>query len=78
MNIDETILWETPQRLNASTITASLNPDRPPGALPFYAWIAGEAAVVRGLRRYLVRDVGIDRKQVAFMGYWRSGRSEPS
>ncbi|WP_162149045.1 SIP domain-containing protein, partial [Arthrobacter sp. H41] len=31
-----------------------------------------------GLRRYLVRDVGIDRKQVAFMGYWRQGRSELS
>ncbi|GAA1125528.1 siderophore-interacting protein [Arthrobacter flavus] len=76
VNIDETILWETPQRLNASTLNTSLNPDRPSGALPFYAWIAGEAAVVRGLRRYLVRDVGIDRKQVAFMGYWRSGRSE--
>lgn len=78
VNIDETILWETPQRLNASTLTTSLNPDRPSGALPFYAWIAGEAAVVRGLRRYLVRDVGIDRKQVAFMGYWRQGRSELS
>ncbi|HEX6474009.1 MAG TPA: SIP domain-containing protein, partial [Candidatus Limnocylindria bacterium] len=43
---------------------------------PFYAWIAGEAAVIRELRRYLVRDVGIDRKQVAFMGYWRRGKAE--
>jgi iron complex transport system ATP-binding protein len=23
-----------------------------------------------------VRDVGIDRKQVAFMGYWRQGKAE--
>lgn len=76
VDIDQAILWETPQRLNASALNTSLNPDRPSGALPFYAWIAGEAAVVRGLRRYLVRDVGIDRKQVAFMGYWRRGRSE--
>jgi NADPH-dependent ferric siderophore reductase len=44
--------------------------------LPFYAWIAGEAGVVKDLRRYLVRDVGIDRKQVAFMGYWRKGKAE--
>lgn len=76
VNIDETILWDTPQRLDASALHSSVNPERPSGALPFYAWIAGEAAVVRGLRRYLVRDVGIDRKQVAFMGYWRQGRSE--
>ncbi|MHA7293340.1 siderophore-interacting protein [Arthrobacter sp. HLT1-21] len=78
VNIDEAILWETPQLLNASALIGSPNPDRPSGALPFYAWIAGEAAMVRGLRRYLVRDVGIDRKRVAFMGYWRSGRSELS
>ena len=76
INVDETILWETPQRLDPAAVQATPNPHAPSGALPFYAWIAGEAAVVRGLRRYLVRDVGIDRKQVAFMGYWRKGRSE--
>lgn len=38
-----------------------------------YAWIAGEAKVVTGLRRALVSDLGIDRRQVAFMGYWRVG-----
>ena len=41
-----------------------------------YAWIAGEAGTVKELRRYLVRDAGIDRKQVAFMGYWRRGKQE--
>ncbi|WP_262927851.1 siderophore-interacting protein [Microbacterium sp. NIBRBAC000506063] len=25
------------------------------------------------LRRHLVKDLGIDRAQVAFMGYWRRG-----
>ena len=35
-----------------------------------------EAGVIKDLRRYLVRDVGIDRKQVAFMGYWRQGKAE--
>ena len=60
VDIDQVILWET---------TAG-------STRPFYAWIAGEAGVIRGLRRYLVRDVGVDRKQVAFMGYWRAGKAE--
>ncbi len=38
-----------------------------------YAWIAGESAMVTGLRRAMVKDLGIDRHQVAFMGYWRLG-----
>lgn len=76
INIDEAILWETPQRLDSAAVKATPNPDTPAGGLPFYAWIAGEAAVVRGLRRYLVSEAGIDRKQVAFMGYWRHGRAE--
>ena len=38
-----------------------------------YAWIAGESKLVTGLRRAMVRDLGIDRHQVAFMGYWRLG-----
>ena len=63
-------------RMDAAAISASRNPDKPAGAMPFYAWIAGEAGVVKEMRRYLVRDVGIDRKQVAFMGYWRQGKAE--
>ena len=42
----------------------------------WYAWVAGEASVVRDLRRLLVRELGLSREQVAFMGYWREGRSE--
>ena len=38
-----------------------------------YAWIAGESGVVTTLRRHLVRELGMDRRQVAFMGYWRRG-----
>lgn len=41
-----------------------------------YAWIAGEAGMVRTLRRFLVGEVGLDRRRVAFMGYWRIGRAE--
>lgn len=76
VNVDEDLLWETPLGMDAAAIEASRNPNLPAGALPFYAWIAGEAGVVKDLRRYLVRDVGIDRKQVAFMGYWRKGKAE--
>jgi NADPH-dependent ferric siderophore reductase len=38
-----------------------------------YAWIAGESRLVTGLRRVLVKDLEVDRRQVAFMGYWRRG-----
>lgn len=76
VNVDLDVLWETPARMGAAAISASRNPDKPAGAMPFYAWIAGEAGVVKEMRRYLVRDVGIDRKQVAFMGYWRQGKAE--
>ncbi|GAA2951671.1 SIP domain-containing protein [Glutamicibacter bergerei] len=60
IDIDEQILWETGAAESA----------------PFYAWIAGEAGMVKELRRYLVREAGINRKQVAFMGYWRRGKTE--
>ena len=60
IDVDEQILWETS--------TASTQ--------PFYAWLAGEAGTIKELRRYLVRDAGMDRKQVAFMGYWRRGKAE--
>jgi NADPH-dependent ferric siderophore reductase len=48
-------------------------PDAAAGG-PAYAWLAGEAGVVTGLRRYLLREAGFDRRSVAFMGYWRQGR----
>lgn len=43
------------------------------GTGDLYAWIAGESSLVVGLRRRLVRDRGVDRGSVAFMGYWREG-----
>jgi len=61
---DAGILWETPQVLGAT-----------PSAAAPYAWIAGEAAMVRDLRRHLVGEVGLPRTAVAFMGYWREGRA---
>jgi len=41
-----------------------------------YAWLAGEAGMVKQLRRRLVRDLGVPRTSVAFMGYWRLGAAE--
>lgn len=39
-------------------------------------WIAGEAAQVRELRRHAVRERGIDKRDIAFTGYWRIGVAE--
>ncbi|MGW0966775.1 siderophore-interacting protein [Streptomyces sp. NPDC002516] len=47
----------------------------PPHEAP-YAWIAGESGCVKELRRHLVRDRGVDRRRVTFVGYWRRGLSE--
>ncbi|WP_369246776.1 siderophore-interacting protein [Streptomyces sp. R41] len=47
----------------------------PPAEAP-YAWIAGESGQVKELRRHLVRERGIDRRRVTFVGYWRRGLSE--
>lgn len=44
-----------------------------PGVEGTYAWIAGESSVVTGLRRHPVNELGFDRRQVAFRGYWRRG-----
>lgn len=66
-------LWETPtysssgEEVATSTTTVGHEYDG------LYAWIAGEARIVTGLRRALVKDLDIDRHQVCFMGYWRVG-----
>jgi NADPH-dependent ferric siderophore reductase len=64
----ENPLWETP-------VHSGLGEDLPTDAnhADRYFWIAGESGVVTTLRRHLVKDLGIDRAQVAFMGYWRKG-----
>jgi NADPH-dependent ferric siderophore reductase len=61
VDVDHDILWDVPETSAADDV---------------YAWIAGEAACVKELRRHLVRGLGIDRRSVAFMGYWRHGRPE--
>jgi NADPH-dependent ferric siderophore reductase len=54
-------------------------PDQPaPGGAGCYAWLAGEATCIAALRRHLVLDRGLDRRAVAFMGYWKAGVAEPN
>jgi NADPH-dependent ferric siderophore reductase len=62
VDVDAGILWEVPVEETR----------RSSGV---YAWLAGEAAVVKGLRRHLVQERGMDRRSVAFMGYWRDGKT---
>jgi len=64
VDLDAGILWEVPEQAEAG------------GPQALYAWLAGESGVVKALRRHLVRDVGVPRTSVAFMGYWREGRAE--
>jgi NADPH-dependent ferric siderophore reductase len=42
----------------------------PPGA--GQAWLAGESACVRDLRRHLLDDRGLERRAVYATGYWRA------
>ncbi|WIY03144.1 siderophore-interacting protein [Amycolatopsis mongoliensis] len=35
------------------------------------AWLAGEAGMVRSLRRHLVNERGLDKHAIEFTGYWR-------
>lgn len=69
-------LWETPvysssgEDVDGPTVAAQAARDDLAG---LYAWIAGESKVVTTLRRFLVKELEVDRRQVAFMGYWRRG-----
>ncbi|WP_432133158.1 MULTISPECIES: siderophore-interacting protein [unclassified Streptomyces] len=54
----------------------ALRDARLPAAGHPYVWIAGESAAVKALRRHFVRERGIDRRRVTFVGYWRQGLTE--
>jgi NADPH-dependent ferric siderophore reductase len=67
VDIDNGLLWEAPRG----------EFDRPAmDSTGLYAWLAGEAGVIKAIRRQLVGELGMNRKSVAFMGYWRQGRAE--
>lgn len=59
----------------ASLAAAVAEAELPPAGSP-YAWLAGEAAAVRDVRRHLVGERGFDRRAVTFTGYWRRGATE--
>jgi NADPH-dependent ferric siderophore reductase len=67
-------LWETPAYSSSGEDVAAESAHHD----DLYVWIAGESKVVTGLRRVLVNELGLDRRQVAFMGYWRLGVSMAS
>jgi len=67
VDVDAGILWEVPVDPEGAALTRSTD---------LYAWLAGEAGVIKQLRRHLVSERGVDRRSVAFMGYWREGRAE--
>jgi NADPH-dependent ferric siderophore reductase len=66
-------LWETPTFSSSGEELSGAERSAGGDLSDLYAWIAGEAKWVTGLRRHLVRDLGVHRSQVAFMGYWREG-----
>ena len=67
-------VWETPRHSSSGEdISARLRRAVGADLNGLYAWIAGESWLVKALRRSLVTELGADREQVAFMGYWREG-----
>ncbi|MEU6123933.1 siderophore-interacting protein [Streptomyces sp. NPDC047123] len=65
---DAQVHWLTQEGTTPEAIRGADLPDGVP-----YAWIAGESATVKAIRRHLVGERGFDRKKVAFSGYWRRG-----
>ena len=59
VDIDNRILWE-----QASSASSA-----------FHAWVAGESATVMEIRRYLIKERGLQRDCLTLMGYWRAGRT---
>lgn len=48
---------------------------RPVAAEGLYAWVSGEAGMVKAVRRHLV-DRGTPKKQIYFCGYWLHRRND--
>lgn len=67
IDVDRELLWEVPRAPRGGAALPSA---------PLYAWLAGEAAGIKSIRRQLVGEAGLDRRAVSFMGYWRKGRAE--
>lgn len=62
------LLWDTGTR---DTGTSDAGP-----AGESYVWVAGEQNAVKQIRRHCVGELGLDRRSVAFMGYWKLGQAQ--
>ncbi|MFE5591757.1 siderophore-interacting protein [Streptomyces sp. NPDC056549] len=71
---DATVTWLVREEGAPSAVEAVSGAELP-GEAP-YVWIAGESGSVKALRRHFVRERGLDRRRVTFVGYWRKGLSE--
>lgn len=63
----------SPDRDGETEVVWTLADDENP---QIYIFIAGEASVVKTLRRICVQEASIPKNDVSFMGYWRAGRTE--
>jgi NADPH-dependent ferric siderophore reductase len=70
-------VWETPHYSSSGEDVEAQLQRRTAGTDldDLYVWIAGESWMVKTLRRSLVTELDVDRRRVAFMGYWRDGVS---
>ncbi|GAA2978590.1 siderophore-interacting protein [Streptomyces flavovirens] len=59
----------------ASVLESVRRAPLPPGR--FYTWVAGESRLATSVRRHLVNDCGVSKRDISFIGYWRLGRSTP-
>ncbi|MDQ4109871.1 MAG: siderophore-interacting protein [Actinomycetota bacterium] len=75
VEVEDPDLWETPDYSSSGEEVAGSENGAGNGEDGRYAWIAGESRMVTALRRHLVNELEMPRKQVAFMGYWREGVS---
>ncbi|WP_406216379.1 siderophore-interacting protein [Streptomyces canus] len=76
---DAEITWLVAEETGAACSPMALDTLRDarlPDAERPYVWIAGESGCVKELRRHFVRERGIDRRRVTFVGYWRQGMTE--
>lgn len=75
---EATVSWlhrgETPAERSTLLPDAVRRASLPTGAL--FAWLAGEAGIVRTLRRHLVDERGVDKRFIEFTGHWRRAASQ--
>jgi NADPH-dependent ferric siderophore reductase len=81
---DDEVALESPGDLRVTWLHRNGSPDVlvdavraldfPPGAV--HAFVHGEAAAVRGLRRHLLVDRGVPREALSISGYWKRDRTE--